>query len=196
MSVGPHVIRGMPVQHSHMEAHMTRSAIALFTVAMLFLSACGTGPGERGATGAGIGAGAGAIVGAVTGLSVLQGALIGAAVGGLTGALTGKDIIDLGDPVWATVNQPANKAAVSRVQAGLTELGYNPGAIDGVPGSETTRAIQAYQRDHGLLMRGQASYELARHIDGQLQRARGKVTFLPTEYTEIVRETQPLMQPE
>ena len=112
-------------------------------------------------------------MGAVTGLSVLEGAVIGAVAGGLVGALTDKDMIDLGDPVWAKDNQPANKAAVSRVQAGLTELGYNPGPVDGVQGNKTTRAIQAYQRDNRLLVDGRASYELARHIDGQLQRARG-----------------------
>ncbi len=152
---------------------MTRSAIALSTVAMLFLAACGTEPGERAVSGAGIGAGAGAIVGALTGLSIAEGALIGAAVGGLTGGLTNKDIIDLGDPVWARGNQPANRAAVSRVQAGLTELGYDPGPIDGVQGNKTTRAIKDYQHNNRLLVDGRPSYELARHIDGQLRRARG-----------------------
>ncbi|MEO1120731.1 MAG: peptidoglycan-binding domain-containing protein [Pseudomonadota bacterium] len=70
--------------------------------------------------------------------------------------------------MWATNNRSANNAAVIRVQAGLQDLGYNPGPIDGVQGSQTTSAIKAYQRDNGLLVDGRASYELAEHIDGKL----------------------------
>ncbi len=148
---------------------MTRYAMALGLSATLLLSACGSSTGDRAASGAGIGAAAGTVVGAVTGLSLLQGALIGAVAGGLTGGLTSEDTINLGDPVWASDSRPANNSAVARVQAGLTDLGYNPGPIDGVQGSNTTNAIKAYQRDNGLLQDGRASYELAGHIDNQLQ---------------------------
>ena len=148
---------------------MTRLAIALATSATLFLSACGTDPGNRAASGAGIGAGAGAVIGAVTGLSILEGALIGAVAGGLTGGLTDSDFLNLGDPIWAKGDSPANAAATSRIQAGLTKLGYDPGAIDGAHGQKTTQAIMAYQRDHGLLVDGRTSYELASHIDRNLQ---------------------------
>ena len=137
--------------------------------ATLLLSACGSSTGDRTASGAGIGAAAGTVVGAVTGLSLLQGALIGAVAGGLTGGLTSEDTINLGDPVWASDSRPANNSAVARVQAGLTDLGYNPGPIDGVQGSNTTNAIRDYQRDNGLLQDGRASYELAHHIDNRLQ---------------------------
>lgn len=149
---------------------MTKSAIALVAGTAFLLSACGTDPGDRAASGAGIGAGAGAVVGAVTGLSILEGALIGAVAGGLTGGLTDADFLNLGDPIWADNEKPANQAAVSRVQAGLTQLGYDPGAIDGVKGAKTTEAIRAYQRDNGLLVDGRASEELAGHIDQKLQR--------------------------
>ena len=85
---------------------MIRLATALAASTALFLSACGTEPGERAATGAGTGAGAGAVIGAVTGLSVLEGALLGAAAGGLTGGLTDADFLNLGD---LEINHKAEK---------------------------------------------------------------------------------------
>ena len=145
-----------------------RSSIVILTGAALALSACGTTSTDRGLSGAGLGAGAGLVVGAVTGLTLLEGALLGAAAGGLTGVLTDREIIDLGDPLWASNDRPANNAATARVQAGLRSLGYNPGPIDGVQGTQTTQAIRQYQRDNGLLVDGRASYELASHIDRSL----------------------------
>ena len=147
-----------------------RSAIVL-AVTLTFLSACGSSTGDRAASGAGIGAAAGAVVGAVTGLSVVEGAVIGAAAGGILGAVTDEDTINLGDPIWAKGDQPANSAAVSRVQAGLARLGYSPGPADGVMGSQTETAIRSYQRDHGLLVDGRPTRELAQHIEQQLQLA-------------------------
>lgn len=153
---------------------MTRWTIVFGMCVSLILSACGSSTGDRAASGAGIGAAAGAVIGAVTGLSVLEGVLIGAAAGGLTGGLTSEDLINLGDPIWASDDKPANDAAVSRVQAGLARLGYDPGPVDGVQGDKPTVAIETYQRDHGLLVDGQASLALASHIDNQLQLAEGK----------------------
>lgn len=150
---------------------MSRLVAASLVALALLLSACGDTTQDRALSGAGIGAAAGTVVGAVTGLSLLQGALIGAAAGGLTGALTDKDVINLGDPIWATKDKPANKAAVARVQAGLLKLGYDPGPADGIMGSKTETAIRAYQRDHGLLVDGRPTYELAQHIEGQLKTA-------------------------
>ena len=150
---------------------MHRSIAALVFGLSLFVTACGSSTSDRTLSGAGIGAAAGTIVGAVTGLSLLEGALIGAAAGGLTGALTSEDVVNLGDPIWASDTGQANDAAVSQIQAGLTELGYNPGPIDGTMGSQTDSAIRAYQRDNKLLVDGRATYELAQHIDGQLKAA-------------------------
>ena len=143
-------------------------SIAAVAVAMLAVSACGSSQKDRAASGAGIGAAAGAAVGAVTGLSILQGALLGAAAGGLTGALTEEDVINLGDPIWATDKQPANRSATARIQAGLTKLGYAPGPIDGIHGSKTTAAIRSYQSDNSLLVDGVASQQLAEHIEAKL----------------------------
>lgn len=43
---------------------------------------------------------------------------------------------------------------VAGVQARLTELGYTPGAIDGVVGPRTRLAVKAFQVDHGLVADG------------------------------------------
>ena len=66
----------------------THVSLALLMLASLTLSACGTSPGCRALTGAGIGAAGGAVLGAVIGgnpaLGALAGGAAGAAVGGLT----------------------------------------------------------------------------------------------------------------
>ena len=76
-----------------------RYSIALLALAIA-LAGCGTAPGERAVSGAGIGAGAGAAIGAVTGMGAGTGAAIGAAAGAATGGLTKKRQVDLGDPAW------------------------------------------------------------------------------------------------
>jgi osmotically inducible lipoprotein OsmB len=76
----------------------TRIAIPL-TLLALGLAGCGTTPGDRGLSGAGIGAAGGAVVGAMVG-SPLAGAAIGAGAGAAAGAATSPSTIDLGTPVW------------------------------------------------------------------------------------------------
>lgn len=76
------------------------SRIAILTVvAGLLLSGCGTAPGDRGLSGAGIGAAGGAVVGALVG-APLAGAAIGAGVGAATGVATKPSNVYLGKPVW------------------------------------------------------------------------------------------------
>ncbi len=58
------------------------------------LAACGTDPGERALSGAGIGAAGGAVGGALLG-NPLAGAAVGGAAGAATGALTSPRQIDL-----------------------------------------------------------------------------------------------------
>ena len=152
---------------------MYRKALALLAVAF-FVGACGSTPGERGVTGAGIGAGAGAVVGAVTGLTVLQGALIGAGVGGVTGAVTSPDTINLGKPIWKWGSGSAaarDKPLVRNIQSGLTKLGYNPGPVDGVMGQRTFLAIREYQQKNDLLVDGQPSKALEERILSESSRA-------------------------
>jgi len=60
---------------------------AIVLMGSLMLSACGTSPGCRAATGAGIGAAGGAVLGAIGGnpaAGAVAGGVAGAAVGGLT----------------------------------------------------------------------------------------------------------------
>lgn len=83
-----------------MKSRLASMGRALACAGVVGLAACGTAPGERALSGAGIGAGAGAAVGAVTGLSVGSGAALGAAAGAAAGGLTRRDQLDLGDPAW------------------------------------------------------------------------------------------------
>ncbi len=117
-------------------------------------------------------------VGAVTGLSIVEGVVIGAAAGGLTGALTDEETIDLGDPVWKKdkpgwSGQQSGHAddsggrLVKDIQEALTEIAYDPGPADGIMGRKTAAAIRQYQEDHGLLIDGKATPELAAHIQEQ-----------------------------
>jgi N-acetylmuramoyl-L-alanine amidase len=48
---------------------------------------------------------------------------------------------------------------VSGAQARLRNLGYRPGAIDGVLGSKTRAALRLYQEDHGLEVTGELTDE-------------------------------------
>ena len=168
-----------------------RSGAALLAAAIL-VSACGTAPPDRAASGGGIGMATGAIIGVLTGgVSVLAGALIGGTAGAVTGAVTTPDEIDLGEPIWKRWLRPANTAQrpaagpadhnvarlgdsdaevrplVQGIQRGLTRLGYDPGSADGRTGPKTRLAIARYQKDHKLLVDRRASPELLRHIETQ-----------------------------
>ena len=65
----------------------------------LALSACGTTPGERAASGGLIGAGAGAAIGSLSG-NAGTGAIIGGLGGAAVGAVTDPCSLNLGDPFW------------------------------------------------------------------------------------------------
>lgn len=64
------------------------------------------------------------------------------------------------EPSWPETNfdvksstVPA-KADVRQIQTALKNAGYYSGAVDGVKGRNTKRAIKAFQRDHGLAADG------------------------------------------
>jgi osmotically inducible lipoprotein OsmB len=82
-----------------MEVNMVRVAIPLL-VAALALSGCGTSPGDRGLSGAGLGAAGGAVIGALVGGPVLAAAAIGAGAGAVAGVATSPSHVYLGKPVW------------------------------------------------------------------------------------------------
>jgi uncharacterized protein len=50
-----------------------------------------------------------------------------------------------------------DRATVAQIQAQLTELGYDPGPVDGAMGPRTRNAIIAFQRDKGLPQTGAAN---------------------------------------
>jgi hypothetical protein len=80
-----------------MKKFATKTAVALFA---LGVAGCGTTPGDRMVSGAGIGAGVGALGAAATGGSVGTGAVVGAVAGGVIGAVTSPDDVYLGEPIW------------------------------------------------------------------------------------------------
>jgi osmotically inducible lipoprotein OsmB len=69
--------------------------IAIALIALLALAGCGTSPGCRALTGAGIGAAGGAAIGAIAGSAAI-GAAAGALGGGLLGAATSPGQVSLG----------------------------------------------------------------------------------------------------
>lgn len=78
-----------------MRSTITAAALALSSLALLSLAACGETKGDRALSGGGLGAAAGA-----GGGSILGGAVIGGALGAAGGALTDKDDVNLGKPAW------------------------------------------------------------------------------------------------
>lgn len=136
----------------------------------LALAACGTTQPDRLTGGAGAGALAGAAVGVVTDVSVVHGALLGAAAGVVVAAVTDSDQVNLGAPPWSRDHAARDAASASSpgtvkdIQYGLRERGLYEGAVDGIAGPRTAAAIRRYQQDHGLLVDGRPSAELADHI--------------------------------
>ncbi len=55
--------------------------------------------------------------------------------------------------------------SVIRVQQLLDELGYDPGTIDGLFGSRTSSAIEAFERDQGMTVTGEVSETLLARLE-------------------------------
>jgi MSHA biogenesis protein MshM len=60
-------------------------------------------------------------------------------------------------------SRPAN-GLVFELQQALSDLGYDPGLIDGAVGSLTRQAIKDYQRDHNLEITGEPHVSLLAHM--------------------------------
>jgi hypothetical protein len=56
-----------------------------------------------------------------------------------------------GEPIYG-YNDLAPGQVLENVQLALRDQGYYPGAIDGVIGPQTRAALEAFQRDHGLIV--------------------------------------------
>ena len=80
-------------------AKIMKPARLLAVAGALLLGACGSDPGERALSGAGLGAATGAVGGALFG-NPAAGAALGGAAGALAGGLTNRSQIDLGRPIW------------------------------------------------------------------------------------------------
>ena len=63
--------------------------------------------------------------------------------------------------------------SVRNVQSALSQLGYQPGPIDGLMGSKTRTAIRAYQTDKGLPVSGEPSVALYDHIQATIAKQNG-----------------------
>ncbi len=79
------------------------------------------------------------------------------AVGHLADRITGAPALALGRNVD---NQRLTRDQLMQIQHQLSQLGLDPGNIDGIPGSKTRLAIRAYQKAAGLPPDGHASASL------------------------------------
>ena len=57
-------------------------------------------------------------------------------------------------PYQQSSSQNSNNNEIMAIQQKLTELGYNPGHIDGILGPKTKEAIKQFQKDNGLVVDG------------------------------------------
>jgi hypothetical protein len=57
-----------------------------------------------------------------------------------------------------------DERAILAAQRTLSELGYSTGKADGISGPATRRAIQAFQKDHGLAADGRLTFALAKML--------------------------------
>jgi hypothetical protein len=71
-----------------------------------------------------------------------------------------------------------DKNAVLAAQRALTQLGYKPGKPDGVGGPATQRAIQAFQKDHGLAEEGRLTTSLVARLKTAVTAATAKAAII------------------
>ncbi|MCP4934216.1 MAG: PDZ domain-containing protein [bacterium] len=60
------------------------------------------------------------------------------------------------------------------VQSLLAQLGYDPGPIDGKPGSKTRHSIMSFQREQGLQKTGKLSFDLQKKLATALTKKRSR----------------------
>jgi len=71
-----------------------------------------------------------------------------------------------------------DKAAVTQAQRALLQLGYKLGKPDGAAGPATVRAIQAFQKDHGLAEDGHLTTSLVARLKTALTAANAKAVTI------------------
>lgn len=118
---------------------------------------------ERGVQGGVVGAIIGGIVGGGRGAG--RGAAIGAGVGVIAGAAEADARRRAYERQYYGPPPPPRAGnLVYDIQAQLTELGYDPGPVDGVYGQRTADAISQYQHYNRLPINGQPSPQLLDHM--------------------------------
>jgi peptidoglycan hydrolase-like protein with peptidoglycan-binding domain len=73
---------------------------------------------------------------------------------------------DGGSPEQTLARDNLLRSYTRAIQGELTDMGYDPGPVDGALGLKTRAAIMAYERDNGLPERGQVSKSLLAHMHG------------------------------
>jgi peptidoglycan hydrolase-like protein with peptidoglycan-binding domain len=85
---------------------------------------------------------------------------------------TRRSILGLGSAALAFVAVPlahaASETTIRSIQEGLAAMGFDPGIADGKSGSNTERAIEAFQREFGYAATGQANDVLLGQINTAL----------------------------
>jgi membrane-bound lytic murein transglycosylase B len=71
--------------------------------------------------------------------------------------------------VWPRYELPLSRAGRLSLQADLAKLGFSAGSPDGILGSQTRKALRAYQKSRGLIPDGYASELLLERIEQELR---------------------------
>jgi len=92
--------------------------------------------------------------------------------------------------------RPAADETARAVQQKLNELGYNAGTADGLIGPSTRSAINAFQRDNGLVVDGKASAALLQVLSTTRRSASGGVSYpsaaeVPPTYRQSATVSSP-----
>ncbi len=154
---------------------MTVKMVAALGLALV-VAGCGQTTSERTTGGAAAGAATGAGVGALGGpVGALAGAAVGAGAGAIAGATTRPEDVNLGRPPWTnpearvpgagTDERGARRRGMRtadareggdarQAQRALADRGYDPGPVDGVWGTRSTRALRDFQRASNLTETG------------------------------------------
>lgn len=109
----------------------------------------------------------GAAVGAIIGGAAKggRGAAVGAGIGAVVGGAASAAARPAPPPRRYGPPPPAyNSGLVYNIQVSLSNLGYNPGPLDGVYGRRTADAISAYQYNNQLPVTGRPSQAVYSHM--------------------------------
>jgi len=150
--------------HSTMLMACAALVLSVFAVSTSASAQYGSGSGLGSVLG-------GAAVGAIVGGAVKggKGAAVGAGVGAALGAAAAANARRRPPPP-PPAYQPGppppayGNGLVYNIQLSLTNLGYNPGPVDGVYGQRTADAISAYEYNNQLPVTGQPSQGIYHHM--------------------------------